>query len=359
MATTDRPRASGPRSPGCRTAPRPTTTSSPRGASSSSPATPTACSTRYGSSTRAPRATRSRGWSTRCSPRRAASKDGRDDDYVAMCLLHDIGDTLAPRNHGELAASVLKPFVPERITWIAAHHPVFQLAYYGHQVGADPESRARYAGHEWFDDTVEFCECTTRTASTCATDRSRSTSSSRCCGPHSSAPHGGTRPTSDRNVADTHTHRVAALPHRPGHEGPPSARRSGVVTRLLVATLTNATRTQLSHATQGACPGAALFVGNGLVEQQDLLFVGRLKNRCPPFKVSPCHWRGCPLARRIATFSSLDQLLQGRIEVVQFDSHPRARAPSRFSSRSTRAQWPHSKITLWPRARRSWDRTHS
>ncbi len=72
-----------------------------------------------------------------------ASKDGRDDDYVAMCLLHDIGDTLAPRNHGELAASILKPFVPQRITWIAAHHPVFQLAYYGHQVGADPESRAR------------------------------------------------------------------------------------------------------------------------------------------------------------------------------------------------------------------------
>jgi hypothetical protein len=46
--------------------------------------------------------------------------------------------------------------------------------------------------------------------------------------------------------------------------------------------------------------------GNGLVEQQDLLLVGRLKDRCPPFKVSPCHRRGCPLARRIATFSSLD-----------------------------------------------------
>ena len=97
-------------------------------ASSSSPATPIACSTRCASSTRAPRATRSRGWSTRCSRRRARSKDGRDDDYVAMCLLHDIGDTLAPRNHGELAASILKPFVSQRITWIAAHHPVFQLA---------------------------------------------------------------------------------------------------------------------------------------------------------------------------------------------------------------------------------------
>ena len=70
--------------------------------------------------------------------------------------------------------------------------------------------------------------------------------------------------------------------------------------------------------------------GNGLVEQQDLLLVGRLKNRCPPFKVSPCDRRGCPLARRIATFSSRDQLLQGRIEVMQFDSHPQSSRPESF-----------------------------
>jgi predicted HD phosphohydrolase len=87
-----------------------------------------------------------------------ATRDGRDDDYIAMCLLHDIGDTLAPRNHGELAASILKPFVSERLTWITKHHPVFQLYYYGRHVGADPDAREHYAGHQWFDDTVEFCE---------------------------------------------------------------------------------------------------------------------------------------------------------------------------------------------------------
>src|SRR5205085_157198 len=70
--------------------------------------------------------------------------------------------------------------------------------------------------------------------------------------------------------------------------------------------------------------------GNGLVEQQDLLLVGRLKNRCPPFEMSPRHRRGGPLARRIATFSSLDQLLQGRIEVMQFDSHPQSSRPESF-----------------------------
>src|SRR5437773_3667040 len=69
---------------------------------------------------------------------------------------------------------------------------------------------------------------------------------------------------------------------------------------------------------------------NGLVEQQDLLLVGRLKDRGPLFKVSPCHGRGRPLARRIATFSSRDQLLQGRIDVMQFDSHPQSSRPESF-----------------------------
>ena len=87
-----------------------------------------------------------------------AYRDGRGTDYVVMCLLHDIGDTLAPRNHGALAAAVLEPYVSPRLTWITKHHPVFQFHYYGTHVGADPDARERYRGHEWFDDTVAFCE---------------------------------------------------------------------------------------------------------------------------------------------------------------------------------------------------------
>ena len=87
-----------------------------------------------------------------------ARRDGRDTDYVVMCLLHDIGDALAPRNHGALAAAVLAPYVSPRLTWITEHHPVFQFRYYGRHVGGDPEAREGYRGHEWFDDTVEFCE---------------------------------------------------------------------------------------------------------------------------------------------------------------------------------------------------------
>jgi predicted HD phosphohydrolase len=87
-----------------------------------------------------------------------ALRDGRDDAYVVMCLVHDIGDTLAPHNHGEIAAAVLEPFVPPELAWITRHHPVFQFYYYGARVGVDPNLRERYRGHEFFDATVEFCE---------------------------------------------------------------------------------------------------------------------------------------------------------------------------------------------------------
>jgi hypothetical protein len=59
-----------------------------------------------------------------------------------------------------------------------------------------------------------------------------------------------------------------------------------------------------------------------LVKQQHLLLVRRLKSCCPLFKVIPRHGCGSPLARHIAALSSLDQLFQGHLEVVQLDSRP-------------------------------------
>ena len=54
-----------------------------------------------------------------------AFKDGADEEMVVATLLHDIGDELAPLNHSEYAASVLKPFVSEK--WDAvALNPSFR-----------------------------------------------------------------------------------------------------------------------------------------------------------------------------------------------------------------------------------------
>ncbi|MBN1530228.1 MAG: HD domain-containing protein [Thermoleophilaceae bacterium] len=87
-----------------------------------------------------------------------ALRAGKDDEYVAAALLHDIGDALAPHSHGEMVAAVLRPFVSERICWIVEKHGLFQAYYYAHLMGEDRNARDKYAGHPWYDDCVEFCE---------------------------------------------------------------------------------------------------------------------------------------------------------------------------------------------------------
>jgi predicted HD phosphohydrolase len=87
-----------------------------------------------------------------------AHRDGRDDEYVVMALVHDIGDSLAPFTHSELIGAVLRPFVRPEVCWIARHHGVFQLYYYAHHTGGDRNAREAYRGHEWFDSCAEFCE---------------------------------------------------------------------------------------------------------------------------------------------------------------------------------------------------------
>ena len=47
-----------------------------------------------------------------------ALNDKVDDEMVVAALLHDIGDELAPLNHSEYAAAVLKPYVSEKTHWI-------------------------------------------------------------------------------------------------------------------------------------------------------------------------------------------------------------------------------------------------
>ena len=86
-----------------------------------------------------------------------ALRDGRDEEYVVCAVLHDIGESLGPFNHGEVAAAVLKPFVSEANRWMLEHHPVFQVYFYGRHVGVDPNERDRYRDSPHFDRTAEFC----------------------------------------------------------------------------------------------------------------------------------------------------------------------------------------------------------
>ena len=87
-----------------------------------------------------------------------AFKDGADEEMVVAALLHDIGDELAPLNHSEYAATVLKPYVSEKTHWIIEKHGEFQMYYYAHHLGADRFKREKYKDHKYYQDTINFCE---------------------------------------------------------------------------------------------------------------------------------------------------------------------------------------------------------
>lgn len=87
-----------------------------------------------------------------------ARNDGADDELVLAALLHDIGDLLAPYNHAELAAALIRPYVREEITWIVAQHGLFQTYYYVHHLGGDRHMRERLRQHPWYEACAHFCE---------------------------------------------------------------------------------------------------------------------------------------------------------------------------------------------------------
>ena len=87
-----------------------------------------------------------------------ALNDKANDEMIVAALLHDIGDELAPLNHSEYAAAVLKPYVSEKTHWIVEKHGEFQMYYYAHHLGGNKNQRDKYKGHKYYQDTLEFCE---------------------------------------------------------------------------------------------------------------------------------------------------------------------------------------------------------
>ena len=87
-----------------------------------------------------------------------ALNDKANEEMIVATLLHDIGDELAPLNHSEYAAAVLKPYVSEKTHWIIEKHGEFQMYYYVHHLGGNRNQRDKYKGHKYYKDTVDFCE---------------------------------------------------------------------------------------------------------------------------------------------------------------------------------------------------------
>ena|SRR5689334_21650295 len=86
-----------------------------------------------------------------------AYKDGRDEEFVVCALLHDMGDILGPRNHADVAAAILKPFVSEQNHWMVEKHAIFQGYYFFHYLGLDRNMRDQFRDHPWYGYTADFC----------------------------------------------------------------------------------------------------------------------------------------------------------------------------------------------------------
>lgn len=86
-----------------------------------------------------------------------AMRDGRDEEYIVMALLHDIGDTLGSYNHPDIAAAILAPFISEENLWIVKHHGIFQGYYFFHHLGMDRDMRDAFADHPHYQACADFC----------------------------------------------------------------------------------------------------------------------------------------------------------------------------------------------------------
>lgn len=87
-----------------------------------------------------------------------ALRDGADDETLVCALLHDIGDALAPVNHGALAAAILAPYISPLNAWMVTHHEEFQGFYYAEFFGGDKHARDKYRDHPAFERTARFTD---------------------------------------------------------------------------------------------------------------------------------------------------------------------------------------------------------
>ena len=87
-----------------------------------------------------------------------ADDDGADIETIVAALVHDLGDELAPENHSQFAASILRPYVRAEVTWVVEMHGLFQMQFYAHHYGKDATAHLTLKDHPWFASAQRFVE---------------------------------------------------------------------------------------------------------------------------------------------------------------------------------------------------------
>ena len=87
-----------------------------------------------------------------------AERYGADIGLIVATLIHDVGKTLAPKNHSQMSATIIRPFSRDEVTWILQMHGLFQMYYYADKLGLEKDVREIYSEHKLFNADVKFCQ---------------------------------------------------------------------------------------------------------------------------------------------------------------------------------------------------------
>lgn len=85
-----------------------------------------------------------------------ALEAGEDEEFVVVCLLHDIGFTIAGPSHGEFSAALLRPYISERNRWTLEMHQLFGFPHMQAHPDVTTDERERFRGHPHFEATADF-----------------------------------------------------------------------------------------------------------------------------------------------------------------------------------------------------------
>jgi len=78
-----------------------------------------------------------------------ALRDGASEELIVVALFHDLGESLGPMNHGEIAGSILSPFISSDHYNLLKHHGLFQTYFYARHLGLDPNARQQFKDAPW------------------------------------------------------------------------------------------------------------------------------------------------------------------------------------------------------------------
>lgn len=96
-----------------------------------------------------------------------ARRAGEDSEFVCCCLLHDIGEIISFSNHGEVPASILRPYISPLRHNMLYYHEIFQAYYFLDKCGGDKDLRDKVSelnekgivqGSHAYEEIARFCE---------------------------------------------------------------------------------------------------------------------------------------------------------------------------------------------------------